>query len=185
MCLGMQVQMWTMCSCLPVLLAPCEQAFLPALLVCIMSQKPAAAKTQPKKEAASGGKRAAAVAPAGDKGYQDGALKSQCLGYFKKVANGLACKATAEEVSLAKEAVETYTELTDEDKTLFAKTFYDNKATKSFGFVRDFQQKRTAHKMVSENIHENYMTRTFQWPALMRDLPHWSKLSMRDHPHLN
>ncbi len=92
--------------------------------------------------------------------YGGGQLKSQCAHYFSRVATGKATKASSDEVAEAKNALQTFQDLDDVGKLEFAKAFYSNKGTKSFGFVKDYSEKAHSSKTVKETIEENYMTRT-------------------------
>ncbi len=92
--------------------------------------------------------------------YSDGQLRSQCTEFFSRVATGKVAKATTVQVAEAHEALETMASLDERDKTEFAKAFYSNKGTKDFGFVKDYTQKVTAVKKVSQDLEENYFTRT-------------------------
>ena len=91
--------------------------------------------------------------------YTDGALKSQCKGYFQRLANGSAQKAGADQVNEAKEALSTFEALEEEDKVKFAKAFYSNKGTKTFGFVKDYSEKMKSSKTSEQSVNENYFTR--------------------------
>ena len=95
--------------------------------------------------------------------YSDAEMRSQCTAYFKTVASG-ARKASQAQIDEAKKATEVYRELGPEDKTLFAKAFFTNKGTKTFGFIRDYTEKITAKKSVREHIAENYFTRIVHAP---------------------
>ena len=91
--------------------------------------------------------------------YTDGGLKSQCKGYFQRLANGSAQKAGADQVNEAKEALSTFEALEEEDKVKFAKAFYSNKGTKTFGFVKDYSEKMKSSKTSEQSVSENYFTR--------------------------
>ena len=91
--------------------------------------------------------------------YANGALKSQCKGYFQRLANGSVKKAGADEVNEAQEALSTFEALEEEDKVKFAKAFYSNKGTKTFGFVKDYSEKMKSSKTSEQTVNENYFTR--------------------------
>ena len=88
-----------------------------------------------------------------------GAMKSQCRHFFKRCASGEMKKASDEEITQAKEALATYDSLQCEDQTAFAKAFFSNKGSKQFGFVKDYTEKFSAAKKVTQSIQENYFTR--------------------------
>ncbi len=96
----------------------------------------------------------------GECAYSGAELRSQCANYFRKVASRQYKGSTADEIEEAKVAEQTFAALEMDDKTAFARTFYGNKGTKNFGFVRDYQEKVSATKEVTEEIGENYYTRT-------------------------
>ena len=96
---------------------------------------------------------------AAEKQLTPGAMKSQCVGYFNRVANGQAKRATAEEIAQAKEALQTMAGLPKCDQDSFAKCFFDNKRSKNFGFIKDYTEKVQAAKQVTQAINENYLTR--------------------------
>ena len=128
--------------------------------------KATAAKAKPEPRA-QGQKRAAseavdADAQDGRKPYTDGQLKSQCLNYFNRVSSGKVAKATEEQVQEATEAVQTMNKLPHEEKLEFAKAFFNAKQTKDFGFLKDYVEKVTAKKAETEQVVENYFTRTWQ-----------------------
>ena len=93
-------------------------------------------------------------------GYNPGQLNSQCRNYFQRIATGKAKRADEAEVTQAKEAVDTFDNLGDDDKKSFAKAFFSNKGNKTFGFIKEYTEKVSAKKTVSEGFKENYYTRT-------------------------
>ncbi len=117
-----------------------------------------------KRKAVVGGKAAKRVDEDEQEGreqeYSSAELRSQCNNYFRSVASGQYKASTQEEIAQAKVAEKTFAALDTADRTAFAKTFYSNKGSKNFGFVRDYQEKVSFAKSVTEQIGENYYTRT-------------------------
>ena len=68
--------------------------------------------------------------------------------------NGQVAKATDEQKAEAREAVVTMQKLGDKDKVDFAEAFFSAKATKEFGFLKDYSQKISAEKLDGEKIVE-------------------------------
>ena len=99
------------------------------------------------------------LVPALEPAYSDGQLKSQCKNFFTRMAAGEVKKASDEQVQEAKAGLNTFNELEEQDKAQFAKAFYSNKGTKTFGFIKDYSEKIKASKTVTQNMEENYMTR--------------------------
>ena len=96
---------------------------------------------------------------AAEKQLTPGQLKSQCVCYFNRVANGQVKKATAEEVGQAKEALDTYGGLPKCDQVAFAKSFFSAKNGKNFGFIKDYTERVQACKQVQQSINEKHLTR--------------------------
>ena len=90
----------------------------------------------------------------------DSVCKSQRRHYFNRLASGQAKRANGSEVEQAQEAVRTYDALEELDKVKFAKAFYNNKGAKTFGFIKDYSEKISAHKKLTQAMEENYFTRT-------------------------
>ena len=86
-------------------------------------------------------------------------MKSRCVCYFNRVADGKVQKATPEEIAQAKEALSTMAGLPRSDQDSFAKSFFCSRHTKNFGFVKDYTEKVQASKQVTQAINENYLTR--------------------------
>ena len=60
----------------------------------------------------------------------------------------------------ANEALKVLDGIEENDKAKFAKAWYSNKGTKSFGFVKDYSEKIIAGKTISQQVQENYFIRT-------------------------
>ena len=103
-----------------------------------------------------GAKRGADGQP---KVYNEAELKSQALQYFKSVAKQK--KATPAEKETAATAVSTFEQISFNEKAEFAKSFYNNKNTKNFGFVKEFAERLTVTKTTSQACQENYFTRIY------------------------
>ena len=88
-----------------------------------------------------------------------GKQRARCVGFFRGVAAGKVKKATKEDVVQAKEALETWDGLPTADQTAFAASFFSNKGTKNFGFIKDYTEKARASKEVTQVVDENYFTR--------------------------
>ena len=142
-----------MCSCVglkAVALACCDAYLVACLFQMSAAQKDKENQTPAKKDT---NKRPA------DKELSPGELKSQCVSYFKRVATGLAKKATPEQVAEATEALETYGGLPKCDQLAFANSFFSNKNGKNFGFIKDYTEKVQATKQVEQSMNEKHCTR--------------------------
>ena len=93
------------------------------------------------------------------KEYSDAELKSQAMQYFRSVATKK--KATAAEKEEAGVALATFPLLGNSEKTEFARSFFNNKNTKNFGFVKEYTERLTATKSTSQTCQENYYTRIY------------------------
>ena len=125
--------------------------------------KQMAAKSQPaapkKRAAPEEHPEASPTAKPQSKPCGDAQLKSQCRHYFGRLAAGEVKKASPEDVAQAQDALDTFDKLEEPDKIQFAKAFYSNKGTKTFGFIKDYSEKVLASKVVTQKLEENYMTR--------------------------
>ena len=85
---------------------------------------------------------------------------NDCQTFFNRVASGKMVTATPAQKAEASQALKTLTALDDGDKAEFAKKFIDTKKTKQFGWMREYREKVTFEKDVTEGFRENYMTRS-------------------------
>ena len=86
-------------------------------------------------------------------------VKSRCVVYFHRVADGKVKKATPQDIAQAKEALQTMAGLPKCDQDSFAKSFFSSKSNKNFGFIKDYTEKVQASKQVKQSINENHFTR--------------------------
>ena len=114
--------------------------------------------------------------------HSDSELKSHASHYFKRVAGGHVRKSTPQDKKEAEQALATLSVLDEGEKVQFAKAFQANKATKSFGFIREYSEKVTAAKSVKEGVNEKYMSRICYMDYLVQVSYHISskQLLMRD-----
>ena len=95
-------------------------------------------------------------------GYSEGQLKSQCVAYFKGVAEKK--KATNEEKDQAKTALSIYNQIGAEEKADFAKAFFNNKGTKN-----SMLEKSDARESVdARDMHGSVGPLSFSWRGLPR-----------------
>ena len=85
-------------------------------------------------------------------------LRTNCVTKLRRVSTGMFAKSSNEDILNAKDALECYYALPDKDKTSFAQAFKQN--SKTWGWVKQFAEKRTSNKSVTEKVNENYRTRT-------------------------
>ena len=97
--------------------------------------------------------------PAEEELPSPGAMKSQCVGYFTRIAAGKAKKATPEEIAQAKDALDVYGGLPKVDQVAFATSFFSNKNGKNFGFIKEYSEKVQSSKKVKQAMNENHFTR--------------------------
>ena len=80
--------------------------------------------------------------------------------YMKRMAEGRTTKATEDNVADAKQAMELYSGLTDQDRLEFAKKVESSKSSKNYQWVRTFKETLRKLKRTTEGVKENYYTRT-------------------------
>ena len=93
------------------------------------------------------------------KGYTDAELKSQTLQYFRNVAKQK--KASQAEKDEAEVALHTFAHIGVQEKVEFARSFFNNKGNKNFGFVKEYTERLTNTKSTTETCQENYYTRIY------------------------
>ena len=79
--------------------------------------------------------------------------------YFRRLAQGQVAKASDAMVCDAKAGLEVYNTLNREEKTIFAKKLQDTKASKNFGWVKDFKQSLSRDRVDKNKVIAKYMTR--------------------------
>ena len=80
---------------------------------------------------------------------------------LKRIACGHFKSFTAEEKQSAIDALKVYNGIPSSEKTGFVNLYLDNKATKTFGFLKTYAETMNASTTSSFVLHEKYMTRTF------------------------
>lgn len=80
--------------------------------------------------------------------------------FFKRIADGKVKKATPEQVEQCKAGLEMFKGLSKSEKMEFAKRVEDTKATKAFGWVKEFKTSLNVTKTELHKSKENYYTRT-------------------------
>jgi hypothetical protein len=85
--------------------------------------------------------------------------QNDVLTYFRRTASGQMKKASAHDKASATEALATYGQLDELGKRDFRTAFGNAKATKAFGFIREFSDQLTSKRTQQEEITENYCTR--------------------------
>ena len=108
-------------------------------------------------------KREAGTAPVAAKSKaakSDGQVANDAQTYFRRLAQGQVAKATDEQRAEAKTALEVSGILNREEKVQFAKKLQDTKATKNFGWVKDFKQSISRDQIDKNKVVSKYSTRT-------------------------
>ena len=127
------------------------------MLACLFEMPPTGKENQPSANKAAGkkddNKRAA------EEQLSPGAMKSQCVGYFRRIATGKAVNATPQQIAEAKEALDVYGGLPKCDQVAFATSFFSNKNGKNFGFIKEYSEKVQSAKKVKQAMNENHFTR--------------------------
>ena len=106
------------------------------------------------------GKRKAETAqtePATD--YGECQLKSQCVAFFTRTRDGFYKKASAEDKSTSKDAMETYQQMDADQKLDFARKFLSQKG-KGIGWVKTYMEEMTSRTRTTNTMKEGYCTRT-------------------------
>jgi hypothetical protein len=98
--------------------------------------------------------------------------KADFVTYAGRMKSGWYRRATSKEQAEAADALETYHDLTDDDKQSFALAFKAN--PKSWGWVKQYTESRLSHKTVMDKLMEKYRTRIHTQCAFCNEaaLPH-------------
>ena len=80
--------------------------------------------------------------------------------YFNRMkAKRFKKQSSDEDVGVAVQALKTFDGLQPDEKDAFVKLFLNNKASKDFGFVKEYSEMIASRTTVKEEISENYLTR--------------------------
>jgi len=94
-----------------------------------------------------------------DEAAEERKNKNDMLTYFKRVKTGEAKKATESDKAQAAQALDVFKDLQPSQRGAFVKLFLDNKASKDFGFVKEYAEELITSQEHKETITENYLTR--------------------------
>ena len=92
--------------------------------------------------------------------------ENRMMTYFKRIKSGAAKRASEGEVQQATQALDVFKDLQPTQRGAFVKLFLDSKASKDFGFVKEYAEKVIASQEHKETITENYLTRIDMYAQL-------------------
>ena len=92
--------------------------------------------------------------------------ENRMMTYFKRIKSGAAKRASEGEVQQATQALDVFKDLQPSQRGAFVKLFLDSKASKDFGFVKEYAEKVVASQEHKETITENYLTRIDMYAQL-------------------
>ena len=92
--------------------------------------------------------------------------ENRMMTYFKRIKSGAAKRASEGEVQQATQALDVFKDLQPSQRGAFVKLFLDSKASKDFGFVKEYAERVVASQEHKETITENYLTRIDMYAQL-------------------
>ena len=92
--------------------------------------------------------------------------RNEMMTYFKRIKTGAAKRASEGEKQQATQALDVFKDLQPSQRGAFVKLFLDSKASKDFGFVKEYAEKVIASQEHKETITENYLTRIDMYAQL-------------------
>ena len=92
--------------------------------------------------------------------------ENRMMTYFKRIKSGAAKKASEGEVQQATQALDVFKDLQPSQRGAFVKLFLDSKASKDFGFVKEYAEELITSQEHKETITENYLTRIDMYAQL-------------------
>ena len=92
--------------------------------------------------------------------------ENRMMTHFKRIKSGAAKRASEGEVQQATQALDVFKDLQPTQRGAFVKLFLDSKASKDFGFVKEYAEKVIASQEHKETITENYLTRIDMYAQL-------------------
>jgi hypothetical protein len=92
--------------------------------------------------------------------------ENRMMTYFKRIKSGAAKKASEGEVQQATQALDVFKDLQPTQRGAFVKLFLDSKASKDFGFVKEYAEELITSQEHKETITENYLTRIDMYAQL-------------------
>jgi hypothetical protein len=92
--------------------------------------------------------------------------ENRMMTYFKRIKSGAAKKASEGEVQQATQALDVFKDLQPTQRGAFVKLFLDSKASKDFGFVKEYAEELVTSQEHKETITENYLTRIDMYAQL-------------------
>jgi hypothetical protein len=90
---------------------------------------------------------------------EDHKNQNHMMTYFKRIKTGEAKKATESDKAQAAQALDVFKDLQPSQRGAFVKLFLDSKASKDFGFVKEYAEELITSQEHKETITENYLTR--------------------------
>jgi uncharacterized glyoxalase superfamily metalloenzyme YdcJ len=92
--------------------------------------------------------------------------ENRMMTYFKRIKTGAAKRASEGEVQQATQALDVFKDLQPTQRGAFVKLFLDSKASKDFGFVKEYAEELITSQEHKETITENYLTRIDMYAQL-------------------
>ena len=92
--------------------------------------------------------------------------ENRMMTYFKRIKSGAAKRASEGEVQQATQALDVFKDLQPTQRGAFVKLFLDSKASKDFGFVKEYAEELITSQEHKETITENYLTRIDMYAQL-------------------
>jgi hypothetical protein len=92
--------------------------------------------------------------------------RNEMMTYFKRIKTGAAKRASEGDKQQATQALDVFKDLQPSQRGAFVKLFLDSKASKDFGFVKEYAEELVTSQEHKETITENYLTRIDMYAQL-------------------